>query len=199
MIENLPTLSLLLKQLQQVPYVASKNLYRVAHHFLEMDFKKSQEFCVVLQKISKNLIKCGVCWAWREHDSTCIFCDSPKRNKAVICVVETWHDLYAIEKTGCYQGVYHVLGSAICPLEGIGPDDLTIEHLLQRVNNGCEEVILAMNQTPEGEATAAFISSKLKRGPYKVTCLAKGVPVGSTLEFTDRLTVVRALADRRLF
>lgn len=119
----------------------------------------------------------------------------------MICVVETWHDLYAIEKTGAYQGAYHVLGGAICPLDGIGPEDLTIGPLLERVKQGCREIILAVNQTPEGEATAAFIARKLEpiRQDVRITCLSRGIPVGSPLESMDRLTIFKALTERRIF
>ncbi len=199
MMNNLPHLVSLLKQLQQVPYLASKNLYRVAHYFLEMDEHKAQEFCRILSEARAQLAKCTLCWTWKERGQACLFCDSPKRDKRTICVIETWHDLYAIEKTGSYQGVYHVLGGSICPLDGVGPEDLTIEQLVIRVGNGCAEVILAVNQNPEGEATAAFIARKLENKGAKVTCLARGMPVGSSLELMDRLTLHKAITERRLF
>ena len=115
-------------------------------------------------------------------------------------MVETLQELLALEKTGGYIGVYHVLGGAICPLEGISPDDLYISQLINRVNNdGVKEIILAMNQTPEGEATCAYIANKLKNSPVKISCLAKGIPVGSSLEYMDRVTLYKALSDRRPF
>lgn len=200
MIDKLSSLAQLLKQLQQVPYVASKNIYRVAHYFLEMNDERLQQFCTALRDAHKKLEKCVLCWAWKERTQECIFCGSPARDKKIICVVETWHDLYAIEKTSGYTGVYHVLGGVICPLEGIGPEDLTINALVARVTqNPCDEIILAMNQTPEGEATSAFIARKLHDKGGKVTCLARGIPVGSSLESMDRLTVFKALSERRLF
>lgn len=200
MVDKLNSLAQLLKQLQQVPYVASKNIYRVAHYFLEMNEQKLQQFCTALQDAHKNLEKCALCWAWKERTSACVFCSAKGRDQKLICVVETWHDLYAIEKTSGYTGVYHVLGGVICPLEGIGPEDLTIQALVTRITqNPCDEIILAMNQTPEGEATAAFIARKLQDVSCKVTCLARGIPVGSSLESMDRLTVFKALAERRLF
>jgi recombination protein RecR len=114
-------------------------------------------------------------------------------------VVETWQELLAIEKTGGYRGVYHVLGGVISPLEGIGPENLTINQLLNRVHEGATELILAMNQTPEGEATSAFIASKLKGKSVVISCLARGIPVGSSLEYMDRLTLHKALSERRPF
>lgn len=206
MIDKLPTLKKLLKQLQQVPYLASKNLYRVTQHFLELEDSQLRIFCDILSQAHTQLVKCKTCWIWQEKSDPCQFCSDVKRDHAVVCVVESWHDVYAIERSGGYQGEYHVLGGAICPLDGIGPDDLTITALVDRVvrvnsqpDDKYEEIILAMNQTPEGEATAAFIARKLKDQDIIITCLARGVPVGSSLEFTDRLTVHKALSERRVF
>jgi recombination protein RecR len=115
-------------------------------------------------------------------------------------VVETWQELIAIEKTGGYTGAYHVLGGAICPLEGIGPENLNIVPLIHRVaNSQIAEIILATNQTPEGEATASFIASKLRQSGVKISCLARGIPVGSAIESMDRVTVYKALSERRPF
>jgi recombination protein RecR len=115
-------------------------------------------------------------------------------------VVETWQELLTIEKTGGYDGVYHVLGGVICPLEGVGPEQLTIDALIKRVDEkGIAEIILATNQTPEGEATASYIAHKLKGKAITISCLARGIPVGSTLEFMDKLTVYKALSERRPF
>lgn len=200
MIDQLNSLTQLLKQLQQVPYVASKNIYRVAHYFLEMNDERLRQFFAAVQEAHNNLEKCVTCWAWKERAYGCVFCSATTRDQKTICVVETWHDLYAIEKTSGYTGVYHVLGGVICPLEGIGPENLTINALLARLTQSpCNEIILAMNQTPEGEATSAFIARKLHDKGCKVTCLARGIPVGSSLESMDRLTVFKALAERRLF
>lgn len=199
MIDKITPVANLLKQLQQVPYLASKNLYRVAHYFLELDADKIEQFCLVLQDLKSKLDKCSICWCWKEKEQGCAFCSSSKRNQAIICVVETWQDLIAIEKSGGYTGVYHVLGGAICPLEGIGPENLTIEQLRSRVNPSCTEIILALNQTPEGEATAAYIAEKIRDTKVLISCLARGVPVGASLESMDRLTVYKALSERRPF
>ena len=197
---DLPSLTEFIKVLQQVPYLASKNMYRVVSHFLAMDDVKTEQFCQALLRAKNNITQCAICFFWREHDRECSLCASPKRDQTLVCVVETWQELMAIEKTGGYQGVYHVLGGAICPLDGVGPEDLTIQHLLERVQKGgVQELILATNQTPEGEATAAFIAHKLKGNDVRISCLARGIPVGSSLEFIDRLTVYKALAERRPF
>ncbi|HLC06723.1 MAG TPA: recombination mediator RecR [Candidatus Babeliales bacterium] len=200
MLEELPTLAHLLKVLQQVPYLASKNLYRVTAHFLEMQPQQIAQFCASLQAAKERLKKCSTCFYWQEIASMCIFCSSAKRDQTIVCVVETWQEILAIEKTKGYLGVYHVLGGSISPLEGIGPEDLTIDALVDRVGNEIiKEVILATNQTPEGEATATYIARKLKGKDIVISCLARGLPVGSSLEGMDRLTVFKALSDRRPF
>jgi recombination protein RecR len=200
MIQNVPTLAQLIKTLQQVPYLASKNIYKVANHFLHMDEKKIEQFCAALRDAKAKITQCDVCAAWQEKGHPCSLCTSPKRDQSTVCVVETWQEFLAIEKTGGYHGVYHILGGAISPLEGINPEDLTINQLIVRVQSGTvKEVILATNNTPEGEATASFIASKIKSAQVPITCLARGVPVGSSLEYMDRVTVYKALSDRRPF
>lgn len=200
MLQELPTLAHLLKVLQQVPYLASKNLYRVAAHFLEMQPQQMAQFCATLEAAQERLKKCDICFYWQEVSAACIFCSSSKRDQTTVCVVETWQEILAIEQTKGYLGVYHILGGSISPLEGIGPEDLTIDALIGRVSNGIiKEIILATNQTPEGEATATYIARKLKATAIEISCLARGLPVGSSLEGMDRLTVFKALSERRPF
>lgn len=201
MIEKIPSLAKLCKQLQHVPYLASKNLYRVTTFFLTEDSEKIALLCNSIMQAKQSIIPCPICCMWKERQGSCLFCDDPKRDHTVVCVVETWNELVSIERTEGYKGVYHVLGGAISPLEGIGVQDLSIDLLLSRVENDqrIQEVILATNQTPEGETTAAFIARKLKDHVDKVSCLARGIPVGSSLEMMDKLTVYKALSDRRPF
>jgi len=197
--QNLPSLDRLLKQLQVVPYLASKNLYKVANFLLEMDQERAKQFCEAIIHAKKNILHCSECFAWREKNDECVFCTSKKRDRSIVCVIETWQDLIAVEKTGGYNGLYHVLCGVIYPLEGVGPEDLTINSLIKRLENNkdIQEIILATNQSPEGEATAAYISQKLKNFDIKISCLARGIPVGSSLELMDKLTVYKALSDRR--
>lgn len=200
MIDNLPTIKQLLKQLQQVPYLASKNTYHVAEHFLEMDQEKLQQFVNAILNAKLHVSKCSLCWSWKENNRDCVLCGDLKRDFSKICVVETWQDLLALEKTGGYQGLYHVLGGAISPLDGLTPDDLTINQLVERVKTQkYTEIILALNQTPEGEVTSAFIARKLQSSSILISCLARGIPVGSILETMDRITVYKALTERRPF
>jgi recombination protein RecR len=197
MIEKIPSIANLVKELQHVPYLASKNLYRIVHYILTSDEKKIQQLSTALLEAKKNIELCSLCFAWKERSASCTLCFSQERDRTILCVVETWQELLSIEKTGGYKGLYHVLGGVLCPLEGIGPNELTIRSLIDRVDETCGEVILATNQTPEGEATAAYIANKLKNKAGKITCLARGIPVGSSLEFMDRLTVYKALSERR--
>src|SRR5579862_6599806 len=200
MVEELPSLAHLLKILQQVPYLASKNLYRVASHFLEMQPQQVAQFCASLEVVKERLRKCEHCFFWQEISAGCIFCASSKRDHATVCVVEKWQEIVAIEKTKGYIGLYHVLGGSISPLEGVSAEDLTIDALVERIEKGTiKELILATNQTPEGEATASYIARKLKGKNIVISCLARGLPVGSSLEGMDRLTVFKALSERRPF
>jgi len=204
MFAQLPVLQKLIRQLQRVPYLASKNVYKVAAYFLTSDDKVIEQLCQTILEAKRAIQYCSVCHNWTENKEICSICSSDKRDKTVICVVETWLDLFAVEKAGGYNGVYHVLGGVLCPLDGIGPDNLNIETLLHRVNvnnsthETIKEVIFATNPTPEGEATASLISSKIKV-PLQVSKLASGVPTGSSLEYMDRVTIYKALLGRRPF
>lgn len=199
MIDKLPTLVQLIRQLQQMPYLASKNIYRVADFLLALEPQRAQQLCQAILDAKNNIGQCQQCCTWKENKQACMFCASDKRNATIICVVETWQELMSIEKTGGYQGVYHVLGGAISPLDGIGPEQLSIDLLISRISEKTTEIILATNQTPEGEATAAYIANRLKKFPLSISCLARGIPVGSSLEFMDKLTVYKALSERRPF
>ena len=201
MFRSLPSLQKLVHRLQRVPYLASKNLYKVAAYFLKTDQAEVEQICHAILEAKRRIKYCKLCFNWVEGQPICSICSSTKRDKSVICVVETWHDLFAIEKIGDYNGLYHVLGGALCPLEGIGPDDLAIEPFLKRIDSSIKEIIFATNPTPEGEATASFISSKLedKKNSFAVSKLASGVPIGSTLEYMDRVTIHNALSGRRPF
>src|SRR5437762_8638901 len=115
MIDKLHTLVHLLKNLQQVSYLASKNIYRVASHFLHMDYERAEQFCKIILEAKRKLSQCATCFSWQEKERECLFCSAVKRNQTIVCVVETWQELLAIEKTGGYNGVFHVLGGVICP------------------------------------------------------------------------------------
>ena len=141
MFNALPSLQKLVRQLQKVPYLASKNIYRVAIHFLMSKNEEVQHFCDVLLQARKNIGTCNICFNLTQNADQCAICSSDKREKSVICVVETWHDLFAIEKAGGYNGSYHVLGGSICPLEGVGPDNLHIDSVIALGCKGEQPVI----------------------------------------------------------
>lgn len=207
MIENNnQSIFLFLKQLQKIPYLASKNLYVVAQYFLDLDSQEADKFCSTIKNLKEYTEKCIICFIWKEKNKDCAICSSKKRSQETLCIIESWRDLIAIEKTNAFFGQYHVLGGAISPLNGIGPKDLTINQLIDRVrNNNFKEIIFALNQTPEGEATTTYIVSKIKqietddKNNIAITCIARGMPVGASLEYMDRLTVSRALTERRIF
>ena len=199
MLKYLPTLQKLIRQLQYVPYVASKNIYRVAAHFLTSSQRDVEQLCAAILDAKKQVRPCKICFNWSENSTTCAICSSGKRDKSIICVVETWHDLVAIEKAELFIGVYHVLGGSLCPLEGIGPDNLTIDAFVTRIDDSVKEIVFATNLTPEGEATASYIASKLEGKQLTISKLASGVPIGASLEYMDRITIHKALSGRRPF
>ncbi len=197
--KGLPHLEKLVRQLQRVPYLASKNIYRVALYFLDAPQQEVEQLCDVIVNAKKHIKKCIVCCNFTESQSLCFFCSNKKRDQSNICIVETWHDLIAIEKAGGYNGVYHILGGALCPLEGVGVDDLSIDLFLKRIEKSPpNEIIFATNPTPEGEATASYIASKIQVSCV-VSKLASGVPIGSSIDAMDRVTVYKALMGRRPF
>jgi recombination protein RecR len=197
-VDQVPSLQQLIFQLQKVPYLASKNVYRVAHYFLQLSSEQREQFCQTVVQASQQLVTCPTCCVWQEKGVPCFFCGNSMRDQKTICVVQIWYDILAIEKAETYKGVYHVLGGVLAPLEGVGVAQLAIEPLLKRALQ-CDEIIFAFSQTPEGETTAAYIADKLKNLPVKITCLAQGMPVGGSLEFMDRLTIYKALSQRREF
>jgi recombination protein RecR len=200
MIGHLPTFQKLIRQLQRVPYLASKNVYKVAHYLLKQDDNAIAQLCNTIIEAKQNIRHCERCFNFTEGAALCTFCESPKRIKTIMCVVETWHDLHAIENAGEFHGVYHILGGALSPLEGIGAHQLTIQALLHRLENeNITEIIFATNPTPEGEATASYISSKINPAILIISRLASGVPIGGALEYMDRLTISKALLGRRPF
>jgi recombination protein RecR len=200
MIRNLPSLERLVEQLRRLPYLASKNVYRVAAHFLTKDEAQVEQFCRTVLAARQNIKACSICFNWTEGLDKCSICSDVRRDSRLICVVETWHDLVSIERSGDFRGLYHVLGGALCPLEGIGPDKLAIKPLLLRVESGqVEEIIFATNPTPEGEATSSFIASKIEKTGMKMSRLASGIPMGSSLEYIDRMTIHKAISGRQPF
>jgi recombination protein RecR len=199
MIDKLPHMQKMMRCLQQIPFLASRNLYRVISHFLKMDASQIEVFCQTLKEAHAGLVECSICFAWHERAAACLYCSDARRDRSIICIVATWQDLLSLEQTRSFSGLYHVLGGVIFPLNGIGPEDLHISELIARINDSVKEVIFAMNQTPEGEATASFIAKKLQGQSIYLSCLAKGIPIGAALEGIDKITIHKALQGRHQF
>ena len=193
---NVAPLQKLIEQFERLPGIGSKTAQRLAYHVLNMSDQSADEFANAITQAHKKIRRCEICCNFSDRER-CPICRNETRDKSVICVVETPRDAVAIEGTGEYKGTYHVLHGVISPLNGIGPDQLTVKQLLSRVNNGeVSEVIMATNPTVEGEATAMYISRLLKPLGVKTTRLAYGIPVGGDLEYADDVTLARALEGR---
>jgi recombination protein RecR len=186
----------LIEELQRLPGIGPKGAQRLAFHVLKTPREQADRLVAAVRDVKERVTYCSVCNNITDADP-CVFCRSDDRNRDVICVVEEPQNVAAIEKTREFKGVYHVLMGALSPLQGIGPDDLKIKGLLERVAAGATEVILATNPNVEGEATAIYLARLLKPLGVKVTRIAMGVPVGSDLDYADEITMHKALEGRR--
>ena len=184
----------LIDELSRLPGVGRKTAQRLAFHFLSSDVELSHSLSNALLDIKQKIKNCSSCHGITEEDP-CKICDDNKRNDSLICVVENAYDIFVFEKTNSFSGKYHILGGALSPLDGIGPEDLNIDTLLDRVIEGME-VIIATNPSVEGETTALYLSNILGKKGASVTKLARGVPVGSDLEYVDEATLIRAMEGR---
>lgn len=185
----------LVERLSQLPGIGRKTAQRLAMYILKLPRDEVERLAKAIMNARDRVRYCSTCSNITETDP-CAICTSPKRDRTSICVVEVPSDLFAIEKTNEYRGLYHVLGGAISPLDGVGPEGLKIKELLSRITPEVREVILALNPNVEGEATALYIRKLLKPSGVKVTRIARGVPVGSDLEHSDEATLARALEGR---
>ncbi len=189
-------ISNLIAELSDLPSIGSKSAQRLAFHILGMDEKKVEDLANAIIQARKNVRYCRECFTLTD-DELCPICSNPKRNKNIIMVVEDTRDLAAYEKTGKFDGVYHVLHGAISPLAGIGPGDIKLKELMVRLQqHDVQEVIIATNSSLEGETTAAYISKLIKPTGIRVSRIASGVPVGGNLEYIDEVTLLRALDGR---
>jgi recombination protein RecR len=190
-------MSRLIDELKKLPGIGAKSAQRLAFHILRSSDEDAEALAAAVRDVKANLRLCSVCNNITDVDP-CVYCASPTRNQSLVCVVEEPTNIAAIEKTKHFNGVFHVLHGAISPLHGIGPEQLRIANLLTRVDEGTiHEVILATNPTIEGEATATYLSQQLKRSGVKVTRIAMGIPVGSDIEYTDEITMLKAMEGRR--
>ncbi len=187
----------LIEQLGQLPGIGRKTAQRLALFILRQPREDVVALARALVNVKDKVRYCSICANITETDP-CIICASKKRERSMICVVEEPSDVLAIEKTNEFRGLYHVLGGALSPLDGVGPEDLKIKELLNRISGEIIEIILAMNPNTEGEATTIYLSRLLKPFGVKVTRIARGLPIGSDLEFADEATLSRALEGRIL-
>ena len=187
----------LIDELKKLPGSGSKTAQRLAFHILRSSDEDAEALATAVRDVKASLRLCSICNNITDVDP-CVYCTNPTRNQRLVCVVEEPTNIAAIEKTKHYNGVYHVLHGAISPLHGVGPEQLRTANLLRRVERDeVDEVIVATNPTVEGEATATYLSGQLKRPGLKVTRIAMGIPVGSDIEYTDEITMLKAMEGRR--
>lgn len=188
----------LIDELGRLPGIGPKSAQRIAFHILQTESVDVTRLAELLTEIREKVKFCAICGNVTEQE-TCGICRDPRRSPATICVVEEAKDVVAVERTREFRGLYHVLGGAISPIDGIGPDDLRIRQLLQRLSDGSvTEVIIATDPNLEGEATATYLTRLLVQPNLRVTRLASGLPVGGDLEYADEVTLGRAFEGRRL-
>lgn len=188
-------ISQLISELSTLPGIGAKSAQRLAFHILHMPTQEVEELANAMVDARHNVHYCKMCFSLTD-DEICPICKDEKRNKKIIMVVEDTKDLAAYEKTGKFDGVYHVLHGAISPMQGIGPSDIKLKELMQRLQEDVDEVIIATNSSLEGETTAMYISKLIKPTGIKVSRIASGVPVGGDLEYIDEVTLLRALEGR---
>lgn len=187
----------LVEALSRLPGIGKRSAERIVFYLLKTRQEDALELGALIQKLRENVIFCSVCHNFSDQ-KTCHICSDPGRDQGVICVVEDPKDVSAIEKTGEYAGVYHVLLGALSPLDGVGPDQICIQDLLERVKKKkIREIILATNPNTEGDITALYLAKVLASFKVKITRIARGIPVGSHIEYTDQATLSRALSGRQ--
>jgi len=187
----------LVGELTKLPGIGEKTAQRLAFHLIDAPKDDITALADALVTVKDKVHLCPVCFSITDKD-TCDICSDPNRDRSVICVVEHTRDVYAIERTREYNGLYHVLHGVISPLEGVGPQDIRARELIKRLNDqAVKEVIMATNPTPEGEATAVYLSNLITPAGIQVTRLAKGIPIGADVEYTDEVTLIKAFEGRK--
>ena len=191
-----PSIEKLVESFEKLPSIGHKTAQRLAFYMLDLSDEEIKEFTDSIINAKKNLKYCSKCFNITDNDP-CLICNNPKRDESVICVVEDVRDVIAMERTHEFNGVYHVLHGSISPMNGIGPNDIKIKELMSRIGQiEVKEIILATNPRVEGEATAMYISKLVKPFGIKTTRIARGIPIGGDLEYTDEITLTKALEGR---
>jgi recombination protein RecR len=192
-----PSITRLIDELKHLPGIGQKTAQRLAFFLLRADREQALALADAIREAKERIRECSVCNNITDTDP-CLFCASASRDRKLICVVEDATNIQAVEKTRQFNGLYHVLGGALSPLQGIGPDQLKIKSLIERLKDGAaQEIIIATNPTAEGEATAIYLSKLIKPLGVRVTRIAMGIPVGSDLEYADEVTMLKAMEGRR--
>jgi recombination protein RecR len=189
----------LISEFSRLPSVGSKTAQRLVYHLMKVPREESLRLAEAIREVAKRIHPCGVCGNFSESE-LCEICANPSRDQTLICLVEEAYDVGAIERAGEYRGLYHVLGGRLSPLDGVGPEELNVNQLLDRIRSSdgaVGEVIMATNSSVEGEATAVYLEGMIRPLGPRVTRLARGIPVGGDLEYLDGSTIVEALAGRR--
>ncbi len=199
---KVPSLETLIHELTKLPGIGEKTAQRLAYHVLRAGPSYSQSLRQALDDVQKKIKFCNECFSYTENEELCDICANPKRESQAVCVVEEPSDIFRVENSGAYHGVYHVLHGAISPLEGVGPDDLKIKELLRRLDGRSQteapikEVIFALDADLEGDTTTLYLAKLLSARGIKATRIAYGVPFGADIDFIDRRTLGRALENR---
>jgi recombination protein RecR len=192
-----PPVAKLIEEFEKLPGIGHKTAQRLAFHVLNLPAGKADALADAIKEARLKTRKCSICCNMTDIDP-CAICSNPKRNRSIICIVEDPRDVIAMERIREFKGIYHVLNGVISPMEGIGPEDISIKDLLRRIREGeIYEVILATDPDVEGEATAMYISKLIKPMGIKTTRIAHGIPVGGDLEYADEMTLAKALEGRR--
>lgn len=195
MFKTSESISNLIDELSKMPGIGPKSAQRLAFYILKVSRQEARSLSEAITAVKEKVRRCSACFNLTEEDP-CAICRDEKRDRSTVCVVEEANDVLAVEKSSEYRGLYHVLGGALSPLDGIGPDELHIKELLERLGTGIKEVILATNPNVEGEATALYLTGLLKPLHIRITRVARGLPVGGDLEYADQATLARALEGR---
>lgn len=192
-----PSIERLLEELERLPGVGPKSAQRIAYHILRTDAESTQRLADAIGEVKRTIHFCPRCFNFAEGE-VCGVCSDPERDESIICVVEEPRDVVAIERTGEFSGLYHVLHGAISPIDGIGPDQLRMRELIERLSDeSVSEVLVATNPNAEGETTALYLARLIKPLGIRVTRIASGLPVGGDLEYADEVTLGRAVQARR--
>ncbi len=195
--QSAPAIQKLLDELEKLPGIGPKSAQRMAYHILNADRDDAIRLAEAIEEVKDTVRFCSRCFNYAEGE-LCDICSSVRRDPSVICVVSEPRDIPPIERTGVYSGIYHVLGGALSPMEGIGPDELKIKQLMARLTDeSIEEIVIATNPNVEGETTATYLARLIKPLGIRVTRPASGLPVGGDLEFADEITLGRAMETRR--